>query len=118
MSITIKRAEDFESYANGGQFNYAGKGLGLTAWGMNLLKLPPHWKDYPDHDHSTDGQEEVYYIIEGSVTLKADGQSYELNPGTFVHAPAHQKRQFIPGDNGVTMLAMGGIPGKPWPAKK
>ncbi len=117
MSITIKTIKDFESYANGGQFNYAGKGLGVTAWGMNLLKLPPHWKDYPDHDHSADGQEEVYYVVEGSATLEANGQSYEVTPGTFIHADADQKRKFVPGDKGVTMIAIGGIPGKAWPKK-
>ena len=38
--VTVKRFEELESYA--GQFLYAGKGLGVTAWGMNVLRLPAH----------------------------------------------------------------------------
>ena len=40
--VTVKRYEDLESYQ--GQFLYAGRGLGVTAWGMNVLRLPPDWK--------------------------------------------------------------------------
>ena len=25
--------------------------LGVTAWGMELLTLPPGWDGYPDHVH-------------------------------------------------------------------
>ena len=51
--VTVKRFDELESYH--GQFLYAGRGLGVTAWGMNLLKLPPDWPGYPNHDHSKDG---------------------------------------------------------------
>ena len=52
--VTIKRFDELESHA--GQFLYAGKGLGVSAWGMNILKLPAGWDGYPDHDHRSDGQ--------------------------------------------------------------
>ena len=39
--VTVKRLEEFEGYAN--QFLYAGSGLGVTAFGMNVLRLPPRW---------------------------------------------------------------------------
>jgi uncharacterized cupin superfamily protein len=59
--------------------------LGVTAWGMQVMTLPPNWDDYPNHSHnlSTEeaGQEEVYIPLEGAATLLADEERYELRPG-------------------------------------
>src|SRR5437867_922743 len=54
--VTVKRFDELESYR--GQFVYAGRGLGVRAWGMNVLKLPPNWMEYPEHDHATEDQVE------------------------------------------------------------
>jgi len=108
--VIVKRFEELESYQ--GQFLYAGRALGVTAWGMNVLKLPPNWKDYPHHDHAKDGQEEVYVVLQGSATLKADGESWQLEPGMLARVGSGQKRIIVPGDKGVVLLAIGGTPGK------
>jgi mannose-6-phosphate isomerase-like protein (cupin superfamily) len=113
--VTVKRIDELEGYGGetkGGNFLYAGKGLGVTAWGMNVLKLPAGWESYPDHDHAKDGQEEVYVVLEGSATLEADGETWQLEPGTLARVGAEQKRQITPGDDGVTIVAIGGTPGK------
>ncbi len=108
--VTVKRLEELESYQ--GQFLYAGKGLGVTAWGMNVLRLPAGWTGYPEHDHAKDGQEEVYVVIEGSATLTAGGESWSLTPGTLARVGPRQGRKIVPGERGVTILALGGVPGK------
>ena len=108
--VTVKRFDELESY--GGQFLYAGKGLGVTAWGMNVLKLPPKWADYPEHDHAKDGQEEVYLVLQGSARLQTGGESWNLHPGMLARVGSGQPRKIIPGDEGVTLLALGGTPGK------
>src|SRR4029079_1745269 len=110
--VTVKRIEELESYH--GQFIYAGKGLGVSAWGMNVLKLPPGWGGYPDHDHAEDGQEEAYVVLEGSATLTADGESWVLEPGSLARVGPRQKRKIVPGPQGVTLLALGGVAGKPF----
>lgn len=116
LDLTVKRLDELESYQGPagppGQFLYAGKSLGVTAWGMNVLKLPPDWAGYPDHDHSRDGQEEVYVVLRGSARLEAGGQSWQLEPGTLVRVGPHQRRKIVPGGEGVTILALGGTPGK------
>jgi mannose-6-phosphate isomerase-like protein (cupin superfamily) len=114
--VTVKRFEDLDSYQ--GQFLYAGKGIGVTAWGMNVLKLPPNWGDYPDHDHAKDGQEEAYVVLSGSATLEAAGQSFRLEPGTLARVGPHEKRKIVPGSGGVTLLAIGGTPGKAYEPKR
>ncbi|MFQ5742720.1 MAG: cupin domain-containing protein [Acidobacteriota bacterium] len=108
--VTVKGFDELENY--GGNFLYAGKGLGVTAWGMNVERLPPNWTEYPEHDHSEDGQEEVYVVLQGSATLQANGESWELEPGTLARVGAGQKRKLAPGNEGVTLLAIGGTPGK------
>ena len=110
--VTIKRFDELDSYKGEGRFCYAGKTLGVSAWGMNLLRLPAQWADYPDHDHAKDGQEEVYLVLEGSAKLHAGSESFNLEPGMIARVGAEQKRKLVPGANGVTLLALGGTPGK------
>lgn len=110
--VTIKRFDELDSYQGEGRFCYAGKTLGVQAWGMNVLRLPAGWTDYPDHDHAKDGQEEVYVVLSGSARLQAGDQTFDLEPGVLARVGPEQKRKFVPGPNGVTMLAIGGTPGK------
>ena len=79
---------------------------------MNVEKFSAGWDGYPEHDHAGDGQEEVYIPLEGSVTLTADGQSWELTPGTMARVGAEQTRTVLPGAEGVTMVVIGGTSGK------
>ena len=89
--------------------------LGVTAWGMQVMTLPPNWDGYPDHNHdeSADeaGQEEVYIPLEGSAVLVAGGQRFELHPGVMVRVGAQQRRRIVPGDEGIRFVALGGLPG-------
>ena len=106
--VTVRCFDELEGYEN--QFLHAGKGLGVTAWRMNVLKLPPSWPDYPEHDHTEDGQEEVYVVLEGSVLLEAEGETWQLEPGVLARVGPEQKRRLLPGESGVTLLAIGGTP--------
>ena len=89
--------------------------LGVTAWGMQVLTLPPNWDGYPLHNHSAEAydpnQEEVYVPLEGSATLQVDGEEFELRPGVMARLGPDQLRQIVPGDNGIRVLALGGAPG-------
>lgn len=110
--VTFKRFDELDSYKGQGQFNLAAKSLGVKSWGMNLLKLPPNYADYPDHDHLGDGQEEVYIVLEGDARLVAGTESWNLSPGTMVRVGPAVKRKIVPGASGATILALGGTPGK------
>ena len=113
--ITIKQFDDLDSYKGEGRFCYAAKSLGVSSWGMSILRLPPGWSDYPEHDHTKDGQEEVYLVLEGSARLDAGGETFPLERGTLARVGPGQKRKIVPGPNGVTLLALGGTPGKAYP---
>jgi mannose-6-phosphate isomerase-like protein (cupin superfamily) len=114
--VTVKTFDELDDYA--GQFLYAGKGLGVTAWGMNVERLPAGWDEFPHHDHAENGQEEVYVVIDGDATLHADGETWHLERGTLARVGPEQKRKIVPGEKGVTLLALGGTPGKAYEPRK
>jgi hypothetical protein len=100
---------------HGGLARRARAELGVTAWGMQVLTLPPNWDGYPNHHHGPDAydpnQEEVYIPLEGAATLVADGAEYELRPGTMARVGPSQLRRILPGPEGIRFLALGGTPG-------
>jgi uncharacterized cupin superfamily protein len=109
--VTVKHLDELDSYEGRGTFLFARRGLGVTSFGMNVERFPAGYADYPDHDHEKDGQEEVYFVVEGSATLHADDETFELTAGTFARVAPQQSRKLVPGDQGVTILALGGRPG-------
>jgi mannose-6-phosphate isomerase-like protein (cupin superfamily) len=109
--VTVKHIDDLDSAEGKGRFFFARKGLGVTSFGINVERWPAGYEDYPDHDHEKDGQEEVYFVVEGSVTVQAGDEAFELMPGTFARVGPGQKRKLVPGDDGVTLVALGGKPG-------
>lgn len=96
--------------------------LGVTAWGMQVMTLPPSWDGYPNHNHDQTTeeaeQEEVYIPLEGSAVLVADEERFDLRPGVMVRVGADQRRRILPGDAGIRFIALGGLPGahapSPW----
>ncbi|MCK5920979.1 MAG: cupin domain-containing protein [Methylococcales bacterium] len=115
-NITIKKFEEMDRYEgeydSGQKFIYAGKSMGVSAWGMNVIEMPPNWADYPDHNHAEDGQEEVYVVLAGSGYVQAGDERLPIGAGMMVRVSAEQNRKLIPGDDGMTVLALGGTPGK------
>jgi hypothetical protein len=112
--VTLKAIDDMESI-HGGMVRRARAELGVTAWGMQVLTLPPGWDGYPSHDHGPAAydpdQEEVYVPLEGSATLVADGVEYDLRPGSMARVGPTQLRRILPGPEGIRFLALGGGPG-------
>ena len=115
---TVKSVEEMEAIYDG-IVRRARAALGATAFGMQLMDLPPGWEGYPNHDHVNNsfdendlGQEEVYVALAGSATLRLDGETHEMRPGVFARVGAGQKRQLVPGPDGFRMLAVGAHPGR------
>ena len=111
--VTVRHTEDFEAASRGG-FIKARAGLGVTSFGMQILRFPPHADGHPEHDHSGNGEEEVYTVLEGEITLRAGGEQHVLEPGVFARVGPDESRQLTTGENGAVVLALGGIPGQPF----
>lgn len=113
--VTVKRLEEFESVF-GGVTRRVRAGLGVVAFGMQVLELPPDFSGYPTHDHSHDQQEEVYTALTGRATLQVGEESYELEAGVFARVGPGEKRKLVSGAEGARILCVGGTPGKPYEA--
>jgi uncharacterized cupin superfamily protein len=94
------------------KFHTAGRDLGVTGWGMNVLAIDPGCEGHPEHDHVRDGQEEVYVVLRGGGTLKAGSRETALEVGTLVRVGPGQMRKLVPGPEGIVVLAIGATPGK------
>ena len=108
MAHTIVDAGEIE--ARRGVFKPIRPALGVTAFGINQIQLPPGGESF-EHDHTGDGQEEVYAIIGGSGTIRVEGEEHELRPGHFVFLSPDARRQLVAGPGGLTWIGIGSKPG-------
>jgi mannose-6-phosphate isomerase-like protein (cupin superfamily) len=119
MPITVQNVKEMQFYQGdqaipGIRFRAARQAMGISAWGMNVLDLEPHTTGYPEHDHRHDGQEEVYLVLQGSVTLVAEGRERVLSVGDMVRVPPEVTRKFVTTEQPASLLALGATPGKPY----
>ena len=112
---TTKRIDEMEAAFLGG-FKRARAELGVESFGMQVLDMPPNLDAYPEHDHADDGQEEVFVVLRGSGDLEVDGERIHIDPDTIVRVGPKARRKFWPGDQGIRVLALGGVPGEPYEA--
>jgi mannose-6-phosphate isomerase-like protein (cupin superfamily) len=117
---TIKRIDEIEAISGlddgKASFKRARAALGLEAFGMSVIDMPPNAQEYPDHDHTRDGQEEVYLVLSGGGELEVDGQRSSIDGESIVRVGPGTKRKWWPGSEGMRLLALGGIPGKAYEA--
>jgi uncharacterized cupin superfamily protein len=109
--VTVKRHEEFDT-AFGGAMKLVRHSLGVESFGIQVIDMPPHADRYPEHDHSSDSQEEVYTVLEGAATLRAGDEEHEMRPGMWARVGSGEKRKWTTGAEGARLLALGAIPGK------
>jgi mannose-6-phosphate isomerase-like protein (cupin superfamily) len=107
----VRRIDDMEAIVRG-SFKKARAELGITAFGLQVIDFPPNVDGYPEHDHSQDGQEEVYVVMRGDGEIDIEGERMQLDPETMVRVSAGTKRKLYPGDEGMRVLVVGGMPGE------
>jgi mannose-6-phosphate isomerase-like protein (cupin superfamily) len=110
---TVKRIDDMEA-VYGNAFKRARAELGVEAFGLQVLDIPANATQYPEHDHAGDGQEEVFIPLRGSGEIEIDGERLALDPDTMVRVGPGTMRKIWPGEEGLRVLAIGGVPGKPY----
>lgn len=113
--VTVRQLDEFEAVF-GGVTRRVRAGLGVTAFGMQVIEMPPDFTGYPVHDHSHDHQEEVYTPLAGSATLQVGEKTFELQMGVFARVGPGEKRKLLSGPDGARILCIGGTPGEPYEA--
>jgi quercetin dioxygenase-like cupin family protein len=107
MAHVVIDANDVD--AQHGVFRGLSEPLGVGAFKVNRLELPPGGEG-PEHDHSSNREEEVYAVVGGSGRLRVDGEEIELRPGHFVFCSPDARRQMIAGDEGLVWVGIGATP--------
>ena len=104
MEPGVARARlDFET---GERFVPLRRQLGVTAFGLNQLVLQPGQRGRI-HRHAE--QEEVYLVLEGTLSLLIEGEEETLERGELVRVAPDVRRQLLNrGPGRVVLLALGG----------
>jgi mannose-6-phosphate isomerase-like protein (cupin superfamily) len=113
---TAKRLDEMEA-AYGGGFVKARAELGVSSFGIQVIRLPADSSDYPEHDHVADGQEEVYLALSGSGWIDVEGERVDLGEDVLVRVGAEAKRKVYSGPEGLSVLVLGGCPGEAYKIK-
>jgi mannose-6-phosphate isomerase-like protein (cupin superfamily) len=85
-------------------------GLDLSAFGANIMDLPPDYST-KSHDESGSGQEELYVALRGSGSVDVEGARLPLDPDHLVRVDPGTARVVSSGPEGLRVLCIGGVPG-------
>ncbi len=106
----VKKIDEMEA-VYGGAFKRARAELGVESFGMQIIDMPPSYEGYPEHDHSEDGQEEVFIALRGGGEIEIDGERFPLDRDHVARVASGTKRKVWPGAGGIRLLVLGGNPG-------
>ena len=87
--FTIKHDDELER--DYGKWVLVRKSLGLNAFGMNTVELPPG-ESIPEHHELDRMHEEVFLVLEGNPTMVVNGEEHALRPGSFVRLDPEPQR--------------------------
>jgi uncharacterized cupin superfamily protein len=89
------------------RFNRLRAQLGVSSFGINQIVLQPGERN---RIHRHKRQEEVYLVLEGTLTLIVEGESHDYSVGEFVRVAPRVRRQLVNRQHtAVSLLALGGI---------
>ncbi len=90
----------------GARFVALRRQLGVTSFGMNQIVLEPRQRG---RIHRHGRQEEVYVVLDGTLTLLVEGEEQVLERGELVRvAPAVRRQLVNRGPGRLVLLALGG----------
>jgi mannose-6-phosphate isomerase-like protein (cupin superfamily) len=109
---------ELEGEGPGGMVRKARRAVGARAFGFNYFILPPNQRGR-EHDRTEEGQEEVYFVVNGSGRMVIGGEEVELKPGRFVRVDPDASRVPVAGPDGLEFIAfgapvVGGYEPPPW----
>jgi uncharacterized cupin superfamily protein len=102
---------NLDDLGDGPGFRKIRSNLGVTAFGVNAIVLPP---SYSTGSHFHDEQEELYFLHKGEVDIEfGDGTKHRLEPGglAWVDAPTHRKLHNLSDSEEAVYVVVGGKDG-------
>jgi mannose-6-phosphate isomerase-like protein (cupin superfamily) len=90
-------------------------GLDITAFGVQIMDLPPDYATH-SHDESETGQQELYVALRGAGAVVAGERRLALDADHLVRVDAGTDRVLTSGPEGLRVLCIGGVPGEAYVA--
>jgi uncharacterized cupin superfamily protein len=90
-------------------------GLGISAFGVNIIDLPPDYTT-ESHDEAESGQQELYVALRGSGRVVIGDQALTLDDDHLVRVDAGVDRTLSSDSEGLRVLCVGSTPGAPYAA--
>ena len=90
-------------------------GLGIDAFGANIMDLPPDYET-KSHDEADSGQQELYVALRGAGAIVVGDERLALDDGHLVCVDAGTARTVASGPDGLRVLIVGGVPGAAYEA--
>ena len=88
-----------------GAFRKVRQELGINAFGVNAIVIPPGISGRP---HYHDEQDELYFVHSGRARFEVGGETRELGPGGVCHVESTTPRRVTSvGDEDLVMLVVG-----------
>jgi mannose-6-phosphate isomerase-like protein (cupin superfamily) len=79
-----------EELGSGYGFRKVRQALGVEAFGVNVIVMPP---GYLGFHHYHDQQDELYFVHSGTARVEVDGEDRLLGPGGMVHVASTTARR-------------------------
>jgi mannose-6-phosphate isomerase-like protein (cupin superfamily) len=87
-------------------FRKVRRALGVTAFGVNAIVMPPR---YDGFHHFHDTQDELYFVHSGTARVEVEGEERTLGPGGLLHVESTTPRKVSnAGDEDLVLLVVGG----------
>jgi mannose-6-phosphate isomerase-like protein (cupin superfamily) len=103
------RFSSIDELGDGYGFRKVRRGLGVTAFGANVIVMPPRYEGFL-HYHDT--QDELYFVHSGTARVEVEGEERLLGPGGLFHAESTTRRRVSNGgDDDLVLLVVGGKDG-------
>lgn len=100
------RFGSIDELGEGYGFRKVRRALGVTAFGVNAIVMPPGFEGFL---HYHDRQDELYFVHRGTARVEVDGETRELGPGGLVHVESTTPRRVSnAGEDDLVLLVVGG----------
>ena len=98
-----------QELGDGYGFRKVRRALGLTAFGVNAIVMPPRFEGFL---HYHERQDELYFVHSGTARVEVEGEDRLLGPGGLFHCESTTPRRVSNGgDDDLVLLVVGGKDG-------
>lgn len=85
-------------------------GLGISAFGVQIMDLPPDYTT-ASHDEADTGQQELYVALRAAGSVEIGDERLPLDADHLVRVDAGVARALSSGPDGLRVLCIGSVPG-------